>query len=60
MYVTLPGPMRGFKEVDPADVDIQTILTQIAQEHQAKVDMDEDGRTIIIKATNRGRRIKWK
>lgn len=55
MYVTLPGPMRGFKEVDPADVDIQTILTQIAQEHQAKVDMDEDGRTIIIKATNRGR-----
>ncbi|KAL2199582.1 hypothetical protein P885DRAFT_29222 [Corynascus similis CBS 632.67] len=52
-----PASMRGFKDIDPADVDVEAILDRLAQEHKASVKAEEISSDVFItvKATNRAK-----
>lgn len=51
----MPAAMLGYKDVDPSDVDIKTLFAQIAAEHQVKIEADDDGSAITVKAANRAK-----
>jgi hypothetical protein len=51
----MPASILGYKDVDPADVDIRTLFSQIAIRHEAKIQTDEAGSVITVKATNRAK-----
>lgn len=50
-----PAPGRGFKDVHKGDTDVMSMLDRIAEDHVAKIDVEEVDRTItvIVKAINR-------
>ncbi|GAB1311360.1 hypothetical protein MFIFM68171_01570 [Madurella fahalii] len=52
-HISLPGPMRGFKDVDPSDVNLKSAFSSVETEHECKVEVGESGASIIVKAANR-------
>lgn len=52
-----PAKGRGYKEIDPSDVDLKALLSRVAREHEAKIEADEvaNGITIAVKAVTRAR-----
>ncbi|KAK4240719.1 hypothetical protein C8A03DRAFT_13020 [Achaetomium macrosporum] len=55
VHVVLPAPMRGFKDVDPSDVDVKALLSRIAREHDSMVEAEanDSGVTVTVSACNR-------
>jgi hypothetical protein len=51
----LPAPKRGFKDIDPSDVDVKALLSRIAGEHGAVAEANNNGPvvTITVRAANR-------
>jgi hypothetical protein len=49
--------MHGFKDIDPYDVDVKTLLDGIAREHEAKIEAEEIDSTvsITVQTTNRAK-----
>ncbi|KAL2019461.1 hypothetical protein VTK56DRAFT_9577 [Thermocarpiscus australiensis] len=46
IHVMLPAFDRGIRDVDPSDLVLNTLLSQIADEHESQIAIDEDGFTI--------------
>ncbi|KAK4103134.1 hypothetical protein N658DRAFT_422271 [Parathielavia hyrcaniae] len=57
LHLSWPAPMRGFKDIDPADDDVETLLARIASEHDAKVEAEEQDAavSVTIMAMNRAK-----
>ncbi|AEO54390.1 hypothetical protein MYCTH_2107129 [Thermothelomyces thermophilus ATCC 42464] len=57
VHVSWPAPMRGFKDIDPSDVDVAALLNRLAREHKAAIAAEEIGSNIFVtvKATNRAK-----
>ncbi|KAK4127140.1 hypothetical protein N657DRAFT_566989 [Parathielavia appendiculata] len=57
VHLSWPAPMRGFKDIDPADVNVKTLLARIASEHDAKVEAEESTSAVnvTVMAMNRAR-----
>ncbi|KAK3383656.1 hypothetical protein B0T24DRAFT_58157 [Lasiosphaeria ovina] len=53
--ITLPLPAHGYKDVDPGELDLQTIINQIAQKFRVhlEVDFDESDAIITVFALNK-------
>ncbi|KAK3903672.1 hypothetical protein C8A05DRAFT_14377 [Staphylotrichum tortipilum] len=57
VQVSWPSSLRGFKDVDPSDVDARAVFARIAKEHEAMIEVEDlDGLiSITVKATNRAK-----
>ncbi|KAK4152256.1 hypothetical protein C8A00DRAFT_44652 [Chaetomidium leptoderma] len=57
VHVSLPAPVRGFKDVDPSDADIKDLLNRIAGEHAALIEAKEidSSVAVTVRATNRAK-----
>ncbi|KAK3311196.1 uncharacterized protein B0T15DRAFT_66315 [Chaetomium strumarium] len=57
VHVVLPAPMRGFKDLDPSDVDVKALLSRIAGEHDAVAEVETSGPavTVTVRAANRAK-----
>ena len=53
----MPREDRGFKDVDPDDADVKTLLSRLANEHQVEIEADIDEElespVIMVRASNR-------
>lgn len=47
--------MHGFKDVDPSDLNLKAAFSRVEVEHECKVEVEESGTSIIVKAANRGK-----
>lgn len=47
--------MRGFKDVDPSDIDTKTLFARVAKENEAQIEAEEHDSSVIVivKATHR-------
>ncbi|AEO65404.1 e0d32aa4-3942-40ed-89d1-57838db8bd8e [Thermothielavioides terrestris] len=55
VHIVLPAHGRGFKDVDPSDVDTRALLSRVAKDHKVKIDAEESDSfvTVTVKATHR-------
>ncbi len=58
MHISWPSARRGFKDIDPSDVDVTTLFSRIAKENQAEIEAEELGDSavsVIVKAATRAK-----
>jgi hypothetical protein len=58
VVVSWPAPGRGFKDVHKGDTDVMSMVDRIADDHEAKIDVEDVGNgaiTVIVKAINRAK-----
>ncbi|KAK0733599.1 hypothetical protein B0T26DRAFT_745632 [Lasiosphaeria miniovina] len=48
LEITLTLPAHGYKDVDPSELDLQTIINQIAQKFKVHIEMDFDESDAIM------------